>query len=106
MPKYMVHATYTAEGAKGILKSGGTARRKATEDLLKSLNGKLEAFYFTFGDEDAILIIDLPDQVAASAIGLVVAASGTIRTRSTVLIPPEEVDEAVKRKIDFHPPGK
>jgi uncharacterized protein with GYD domain len=106
MPKYLVHATYTAEGAKGLLKSGGTSRRKAVEELLASLNGKLEAFYFTFGDEDAILIIDLPDQVAASAIGLVVAASGTIRTRSTVLIPPEEVDQAVKREVHFHPPGE
>jgi uncharacterized protein with GYD domain len=106
MPKYLVHATYTAEGAKGLLKSGGTSRRKAVEELLASLNGKLEAFYFTFGDEDAILIIDLPDQVAASAIGLVVAASGTIRTRSTVLIPPEEVDQAVRREVHFHPPGE
>src|SRR5580693_24600 len=99
MPKYLVHATYTAEGARGFLKSGGTARRKAVEELLASLNGKLEAFYFTFGDEDAILIIDLPDQVACSAIGLAVAASGSMRTRSTVLIPPEEVDEAIKRPV-------
>jgi uncharacterized protein with GYD domain len=105
MPKYLVHATYTADGAKGLLKSGGTARRKAVEALLASVNGKLEAFYFTFGDEDAILIIDLPDHVAVTAIGITVAASGAIRTRSTVLISPEEVDQAVKRVIDFHPPG-
>jgi uncharacterized protein with GYD domain len=106
VPKYLIHATYTPEGAKGILKSGGTARREAVEKLLASVHGKLEAFYFTFGDADAILIIDLPDQVAASAIGLAVAASGTIRSRSTVLIPPEEVDEAVTREIHFHPPGE
>ncbi|HEY1653744.1 MAG TPA: GYD domain-containing protein [Candidatus Tumulicola sp.] len=106
MPKYLIHATYTAEGAKGILKSGGTARREAVEKLLASVNGRLEAFYFTFGDADAILLIDLPDQFAASAIGLAVAASGAIRSRSTVLIPPEEVDEAVKREIHFHPPGE
>lgn len=70
MPKFLVHATYTAEGAEGILKSGGTARRKAVEELLTSLNGKLEAFYFAFGDDDAIMIIDLPDQVVASAVSL------------------------------------
>ncbi|MEO6835983.1 MAG: GYD domain-containing protein [Candidatus Tumulicola sp.] len=106
MPKYLIHATYTADGAKGLLKSGGTARRKAVEELLASLNGKLEAFYFTFGEADAILIIDLPDQVAASAVGLAVAASGTVRSRSTVLIPPEEVDAAAKREVHFHPPGE
>ena len=106
MPKYMVHASYTAEGAKGLLKSGGTARRKATEELLASLGGRLEAFYFTFGDEDAVLIVDLPDQVAASAIGMAVNASGAIRTRSTVLITPEEVDEATRRQVKFRPPGE
>ncbi len=88
------------------MKSGGTERRKAVETLLASLGGKLETFYFTFGDDDAILIVDLPDQVAASALGLAVTASGAIRSRHTVLIPPEEVDEAVKRKVDFHPPGE
>ena len=60
MPKYLVHSSYTAEGARGLLKSGGTARRRAVEELLASLGGKLEAFYFTFGDEDAILIMIFP----------------------------------------------
>ena len=106
MPKYLIHATYTPEGAKGILKGGGTARRKAVEQLVASLNGKLEAFYFAFGDDDAIMIIDLPDQVAAAGIRLSVSASGAIRTRSTVLITPEEVDQAVKKEIHFHPPGE
>ncbi len=106
MPKYMVHASYTAEGAKGLLKEGGTSRRKATETLLASVGGKLEAFYFTFGDEDAVLIVDVPDQVAATAIGLAVNASGAVQTRTTVLIAPEEVDEATKRHVHFHPPGE
>jgi len=105
MPKFLVHASHTAEGAKGLLKSGGSARRKAVETLLASVGGKLESFYFTFGDDDAILIIDLPDHVAASAIGLAVNASGTVKCRTTVLIPVEEVDEVVKRPVTFHPPG-
>jgi uncharacterized protein with GYD domain len=106
MPKFLIHASYTAEGARGLLKSGGTARRRAVEELLAPLGGKLEVFYFTFGDEDAILIIDLPDQVAATAIGLAVSASGSIRTRTTVLVPPEAVDEAVKKPVKFYPPGE
>jgi uncharacterized protein with GYD domain len=106
MPKYMVHASYTAEGAKGLLKEGGTSRRKATETLLASVGGKLEAFYFTFGDEDAVLIVDVPDQVAATAIGLAVNASGAVQTRTSILIAPEEVDEATKRAVHFHPPGE
>ncbi len=105
MPKFLVQATYTAEGAKGILKSGGSARRKAVEELLTSVGGKLEAFYFSFGDEDAILIIDLPDNEAALSLGMAVSASGAVRSRTTVLIPIEEVDRAAKRQVHFRPPG-
>jgi uncharacterized protein with GYD domain len=105
MPKFLVHATYTAEGAKGILKSGGSARRKAVEELLASVGGKLEAFYFAFGEDDAILIVDLPDNEAAVAIGMAVGASGAVRSRTTVLIPIEEVDRAAKRQVHFRPPG-
>jgi uncharacterized protein with GYD domain len=106
MPKYMVHASYTPEGARGLLKSGASARRKAVEELLATVGGKLETFYFTFGDDDAVLIIDLPDGIAASAIGMAVKASGTVKSRTTVLISVEDVDQAVKREIHFHPPGQ
>ncbi|MGA8099511.1 MAG: GYD domain-containing protein [Candidatus Cybelea sp.] len=105
MPKFLVHATYTAEGAKGVIKDGGSARREAVEKLLATVGGKLDAFYFTFGDDDAILIVDLPDNEAALAVGMAVGASGAVRSRTTVLIPIEEVDRAAKRQIVFRPPG-
>ena len=106
MPKFLVRATYTAEGAKGVLKDGGSARRSAVENALASLGGKLEAFYFTFGDDDAILIVELPDNEAALAIGMTVGASGAVRSHTTVLIPIEEVDRAAKRRVEFRPPGR
>jgi uncharacterized protein with GYD domain len=105
MPKFLVHANYTAEGARGVLKDGGSARREAVEKLLATVGGKLDAFYFTFGDDDAILIVDLPDNEAALAIGMAVGASGAVKSRTTVLIPIEEVDRAAKRQITFRPPG-
>ncbi len=106
MPKYMVQSTYTAEGAKGMLKVGGTARRKAVETLLASLGGKLESMYFTFGDQDSVIIMDLPDHIGAAAVSLAVTSSGAIRCRTTVLMSPEDIDEASKREIHFHPPGE
>jgi uncharacterized protein with GYD domain len=105
MPKYMIRASYTAQGAKGILERGGSARRQATQETVASLGGKLEAFYFAFGDDDALIIADLPDHAAASAAALAVAASGTVRPKTTVLITPEEVDEAVKKRVNYRPPG-
>jgi uncharacterized protein with GYD domain len=105
MPKFLVEASYTPEGTKGLLKDGGSARRKAVEELLASLGGKLESFYFTFGDEDAILIVDLPDTEAALSIAMVVRASGMVSSKMTPLIELEEVDRAVKRGAHFRPPG-
>jgi uncharacterized protein with GYD domain len=106
MPKFLVRATYTAEGAKGVLKDGGSARRNAVENALASLGGKLEAFYFAFGDDDAIIIVDLPDNEAALAIGMTVGASGAVHSHTTVLIPIDEVDRAAKRRVEFRPPGR
>jgi uncharacterized protein with GYD domain len=105
MPKFLVQARYTADGARGVLKSGGSARKKAVEDLLAAAGGKLEAFYFAFGEDDAILIIDLPDNESALSIGMAVGASGAVHSRTTVLIPIDEVDRAVKRDVRFSPPG-
>lgn len=105
MAKYLIQASYTADGAKGILKNGGTARRKVVEELLAAQGGKLESFYFMFGDDDAVIIAEMPDNVVASAIGLAVNASGMVQSRTTVLITPEEVDAATKRSVNFRPPG-
>lgn len=105
MPKYMVHASYTAEGAKGLLARGGTARRKATEAAVASVGGTVEAFYFSFGAADAVIIADLPSQAAMSALALTVAATGAIHSETVVLITPEEVDEAAKMRVEFRPPG-
>lgn len=105
MPKYLVHASYTAEGTKGLLSEGGSGRRRAVEELLASVGGKLEAFYFTFGEEDAVLIIDLPDNEAALAIGFAVRATGMVASRTTILVPLDEIDRAVHRQIRFRAPG-
>ena len=105
MPKFLVQVKYTPEGAKGVLKDGGSGRRKAVETLMASLGGTLEAFYFTFGEDDAILIIDLPNAETALAIAMTVRASGAIQSGMTPLMPVEEVDRAIERRVAFHPPG-
>ncbi|HLC29936.1 MAG TPA: GYD domain-containing protein [Dehalococcoidia bacterium] len=105
MSKYLVHATYTPEGVKGLLKEGGTGRRKAVEDALRSVGGKLDAIYFAFGDTDAYLICDVPDAESAIAVSLVAGATGTVRVKTTVLITPEQMDAAAKKTVSFRPAG-
>jgi len=106
MPKYLIKAAYSAEGAKGVLKEGGSKRREAIEQSTRSMGGTVEAFYFAFGETDAYVIIDIPDPLNAIAASLVVNASGTVKATYTVLITPEEVDEAAKRSMDYRPPGQ
>jgi uncharacterized protein with GYD domain len=106
MPKYLFEARYTAEGAKGIEKEGGSSRREAVLKHLAQIGGKLEAMYFAFGEVDCYSIIDLPDNVSAAALAFAVNESGAIATRTVVLLTPEEVDQAVHKKINFRAPGR
>ena len=105
MPKYMIQGTYSVDGIKGVIKEGGTGRRAAVEAATKALGGKLEAFYFTFGEDDVFGIADIPDNVTAAAFGLIIAATGTVRTRTTVLLTPEEIDQASKKSVPFRAAG-
>jgi len=104
MPKYLVQGSYTEHGLKGLLKEGGSKRRAVVERLAKEMGGSLEAFYFAFGSDDFIIILDLPSNMDMAATAIVAQASGTVKSRVTVLMSPEDVDQAVQRKVDFRPP--
>ncbi len=106
MSKYLFHGSYTEEGLKGLLKDGGTKRMEETKKAVESLGGKLEAYYFAFGDNDFYLIADNPENVNAIAGSLIANASGAVKVKTTVLITPEEVDQAVKKTMDWRPPGQ
>src|SRR5439155_20890034 len=97
--------SYTATGAAGLRKEGGTGRRAATEQLLSSLGGKTEAYYFTFGSDDFLLIADLPGNVQAAAGSLAASSSGGVTVRTTVLLTPEEMDAATKQSTTYRAPG-
>ena len=105
MAKYLIVASYTNEGVKGVIAKGGTARREAVEKMVSALGGHVESFYFAFGEGDAFVTVDLPDNVGAAAIGLAVGASGMATTRTTVLLTPEEIDRAAATTVNYTPPG-
>jgi uncharacterized protein with GYD domain len=105
MPKYLWKASYTTDGAKGVLKDGGSARVKAVEAVLQDLGGTLESFYFAFGEADAYVIAELPDETTATAISLAINARETTQLETIPLLTPEQVDEAAKRSVDYRPPG-
>jgi len=106
MAKYLIEASYTLDGLRGLAKEGGSKRRDAAGAAIKSLGGKVEAFYFAFGDPDAIVIVDLPDNVSAAAVSLAINGTGAIRLKTLVLLSPEEMDQAVKKTVDYRAPGR
>ena len=105
MAKYLWKANYVGEGLKGLIKEGGTSRRAVVEKMVKSLGGKLEVFYYAFGETDLYVIADMPDNVSAAALSLIVAASGAVTLNTTVLMTPEEMDQAGKKTPSYRPPG-
>ena len=105
MAKYLLKASYTIDGVKGVLKDGGSGRRAAVEETVRGLGGSLESFYFAFGDTDAYVVVDLPDNATATAISLVVNSAGGAQVTTVPLMTPEEADEATKKSVEYRPPG-
>jgi uncharacterized protein with GYD domain len=105
MPKFLIQATYTPEGTKGLLQEGASGRRAAVDHVVAGLGGTVEAMYFAFGEDDLVCIVDFPDPVSMAAVSLSVKASGALHTRATPLLTTDEIDEAARRQVAFRPPG-
>ncbi len=105
MPKFMLNVSYTTEGVKGVLKEGGTGRSATIGDLVAAHNGTMEAFYFAFGTDDVIVIVDVPDDPTMAAVSLAVGASGAARVHTTALLTPEQIDTATHIAVAYRAPG-
>jgi uncharacterized protein with GYD domain len=105
MAKYLVIASYTSDGMKGVISKGGSAREDAVAKMVADIGGTVESFYFAFGDNDAYVTVDLPDNSKAAALGMAVGASGSASCKTVVLLTPSEIDQAAQTRINYQPPG-
>jgi len=106
MPKYLIQARYTTQGIQGLVSDSASGRRADVQAAVKALGGKVEAFYFAFGDDDVVLILDLPNSVAAAALSLTISVSGAVQVRTTPLLTVEDVDQALEIKTRYRAPGQ
>ena len=106
MPKFLIEASYTADGFKGLQKDKAAGRTQAVKNALKALDGQLECLYWCLGDRDAIAVIDVPNTVTASAFASAVSASGLVRTKTTPLLTAEEFDTALSTDAKYKAPGR
>ena len=105
MAKFLIEASYTVEGIRGLQSGGGSSRRDAVAKALEGAGASLESFYFAFGSSDVYAVADVPDNATAAAVALTVNASGAVQNKMTVLLTPEEVDAAAQKSISYTPPG-
>ena|SRR6185436_10215821 len=106
MAKFLIEASYSAEGMKGLQRDKGAGRTAAIKSALKAVDGQLECVYWCLGERDVILIADLPDTQSACALATTVSASGLVRTKTTPLLSADELDRALNKNIAYQPPGR
>jgi uncharacterized protein with GYD domain len=106
MPKYLIAGSYTAEGLRGLQKDKASGRRQAVTAAVEGLGGKVECIYFTLGQDDVFLIVDMPDHASVAALGIAASATGLLHTRTTALMTVEEVDQALAKSINYRAPGR
>jgi uncharacterized protein with GYD domain len=105
MPKFLIQATYSAEGLRALAKDKASGRQAVVKEALASLGGKLDGAYFALGDADVYVLCDCPDHVSAAALSLAVSASGLVRTKTIPLLTVEETDRALTMKTGYRAPG-
>ncbi len=105
MPRYLFIGGYTADGAKGVLKDGGTKRRQAATEVVASTGGTLEDIFWAFGSDDFYVLANFPDHAAAAAASLKIGSSGSITLRTIVTLSAEDLDAASRLSPAYSPPG-
>jgi uncharacterized protein with GYD domain len=105
MPKYLISANYTSAGLQGVRDAGAKSRVDSVATTLEAMGGRLESFHFAFGDADVYAIAEAPDDEAVAAVSMAINTSGAVSITTTKLLTAEQVDEALRRTVDYHPPG-
>lgn len=106
MKKYLIKGTYSSDGTKGLIQEGGSGRRTAIEKMLEGVGGKIESFYYSFGAEEIYVIVEMPDDIAATAVGLAVNGAGLVKISMTPLLTAADIDAASKKSVTYRGPGK
>lgn len=105
MSKYLVTGSYSAEGVKGLMEEGGSKRLAAASAAIESGGGSIDSFYYAFGDDDVVGIVDFPDAASAAAVSLMINSSGAVSVALKPLITVEEIDAAAAMTPAYRPPG-
>jgi len=97
MPRFLHQISYTTEAMAQLI-AHPQDRFEAVRAPIEKLGGKVMNSYFAFGQYDAVLITEMPDNVSAAAIALAFAAGGSLRNcQTTALMSTAEGLEAFRK---------
>jgi uncharacterized protein with GYD domain len=107
MPHYMVQAGYTPDAWGGLVKSPQD-RAEALRPAIEALGGRLVSFYMSFGEYDALVIAEMPDNISAAAVSIAAAAGRAVKAiKTTPLMTVQESMEAMRKagQAGYRPPS-
>lgn len=97
MAYYLIQAAFTPEAWAKMVKSPQD-RKAAIAPMIEKLGGRLESYWISFGDYDAAVILQAPDNVTAAALSLAASAGGSVKAiKTTPLMTMEEGMEAMRK---------
>lgn len=97
MPSYLIQASYTVEALQALIKKPHD-RTEVVRKAVETLGGELVGLWLSFGDQDVICIIEMPNNVSAAAMSLAIAAGGALKsTKTTPLLTVSQGISALKK---------
>jgi uncharacterized protein with GYD domain len=106
MTRYLFKVSYSQSGLQGVLREGAEHRASFIATMAADVGGSLSSFDFAFGDTDAYVICEFPDDETAAAVAVAVASSGTGSIETVKLLTPAQVDRAREIHTTYRPPGQ
>jgi uncharacterized protein with GYD domain len=102
--RYLFRAAFTVDGMQNLQKQSATAFKAGVAKVFDSVGGKLESWYFDYGDSTAYGFVDYPDEIAAATAQASVNAGGFARVTYRPVLSAEDADKALARSVATRPP--
>jgi uncharacterized protein with GYD domain len=97
MPSYLIQASYTIEALQALMKKPQD-RTAVVSKAVENLGGTLTGLWLSFGDQDIVALVELPNNVSAAALALAIAAGGALKsTKTTPLLTVAQGIQAMKK---------
>lgn len=109
MPKFAIFFSLTSQTIANMMERPSD-RQATLQPIVQSMGGNIDAYYFMFGQDDGLIIVDLPDSQTAAVASLAVSSSGAFSNVHThELVPASDINAILERakavRAGYRPPG-